>query len=113
MEQPEKIVATEPQKRKKEPVKPWGKKERLLILIIFLGTVLTSVFLAVSSRDYKLPGWPRLNFSLPSFNFLSERTVTIGRQKEPLPESLKAKLPRNLKKKPIFIPVLMLFTWLI
>jgi len=56
--------------KRKEPVKPWGKTERLVVLITLLVTVFASAFLALFSRGWKLPGLPRL--TLPSFNFNSD-----------------------------------------
>lgn len=48
-------------KKKKEPPKPWGKKERKLILFTILITVAVSSALAISAREWKLPGFPRIN----------------------------------------------------
>jgi beta-lactamase class A len=62
----------ENRKKRKEPPRPWGKKERYLILTFFLGTVAFSAILAASSRSWKLPGLP--NISLPSFG---EETIII------------------------------------
>jgi len=66
--------------RKKKPPKPWGKRERY-ILLVFLGiTVIPSAILALSSRSWKLPGLPRINlpsFDLGKINFLSESTIVI------------------------------------
>lgn len=62
-------------RKRKEPQKPWGRNERLLVLSIFLTTILLSAVLAVSARDWKLPGLPR--FILPSFNFFEGQTIVI------------------------------------
>lgn len=62
-------------KRKKEPPKPWGKKERLLILFILLATAGTSSFLALSSRSFKLPGFPQIK--KPGISFFGEETIVI------------------------------------
>src|SRR3989344_4098068 len=51
--------------KKKVEQKPWGKKERILILSTFLLTVGISAALGLSSREWKLPGFPRI--TLPSF----------------------------------------------
>ena len=69
-------------KKRKEPTKPWGKKERLFILSLFFATVLTAGISAASARDWKLPGLPRLKLSKPSlnFNFLGEETISIGKK---------------------------------
>ncbi len=70
-------LAGENKKRRKQPPKPWGRKERLIILVILLFTVGTSAVLAISSRAWKLPGLPRLK--LPSFSlpFSGEETIVI------------------------------------
>jgi beta-lactamase class A len=76
-----KDLIPENKKKRREPVKPWGKKERYLVLIVLAGTVLTSAILALSARDWKLPGLPRLTPS--SFDFLGSETIVIekgGRQ---------------------------------
>ena len=69
---------------RKELPKPWGKKERLLVLAVLLLTIIASGTLAFSVRGWKLPGLPRLK--IPSINFLKEDTIIIekdkGREKE-------------------------------
>ncbi len=62
-------------KKRKEPPKPWGKKERILVLVVLLTTVTTSVVLALWGRDWKLPGLPKISF--PSFDFFSGETIII------------------------------------
>lgn len=72
-------------KKRKEPKKPWGKKERCFVLFILLVTAGTSAFLALSSRSWKLPGIPRVGFNLPKITlpFLGEDTIVIeGRKKD-------------------------------
>ncbi len=64
-------------KKRKEPVKPWGRKERVVVLVSILFTALSSLVLAFSSRDWKLPGLPRV--TLPEINF--EKTVIIENDK--------------------------------
>lgn len=51
--------------RKKESSKPWGKKERYLVLGVLVTTSIASIILSLSAREWKLPGLPRI--SLPSF----------------------------------------------
>ncbi len=77
-----KDLKPENKKKRKEPPKPWGKRERYLVLIAFLSTVLISGILALTARDYKFPGLPRLKFS--GFNLGSpfrEETITIGKKR--------------------------------
>lgn len=80
-----KDLKPENRKKRKEPKKPWGKKERFFVLFVLLVTVGLSGFLALSSRSWKLPGLPRLNFKLSNFvlPFMGEETIIIeGRKKD-------------------------------
>lgn len=77
-------------KKRKEPPKPWGKKERLLVLFFLVGTVLISAVLGLSSRNWKLPGMPNITFSKPDFNFFKEETIIIGGKSEGKQKALKA-----------------------
>lgn len=83
---PRKIKDLNPEnrKRRKEPTRSWGKKERFWILAILLVTVLISGFLALSARNYKLPGLPRI--SLPQINLgdlFDGETIIIGKKVTP------------------------------
>src|SRR3989344_5229391 len=62
---------------KKEPKKPWGKKERYLVLITLLLTAGTSAILGLSARSWKLPGLPRLGIPKFSIPFMGEETIYI------------------------------------
>ena len=64
-------------RERKSPPKPWGKRERFLILFVVLLTTLTSAFLAASSRKWKLPGLPK--FEKPNLNF--EQTIILENNK--------------------------------
>jgi len=80
-----KDLKPENRKRRKEPKKPWGRKERLFILFIVMTFSLISAFFTLTSRSWKLPGLPRLNFKLPKIGLplLSEERIIIeGRKKE-------------------------------
>lgn len=74
----------ENKRKRKEPKKPWGKSERLLVLFFILVTAGASAFLAFSARSWKLPGIPRIK--MPSFitpPFLQEETIVIeGKKKD-------------------------------
>lgn len=73
-----KDLSPENKKKRKEPKKPWGRKERVILAIILFLTAGVSGFLSLSSRDFKLPGVPRIK--IPSFNNLSlfgEETLVI------------------------------------
>lgn len=71
-----KDLKPENRKKRKEPPKPWGRRERLIVFYVFLVTVIVSAGLGASARAWKLPGLPRLSF--PSFNLFKEETVVIG-----------------------------------
>ena len=62
-----KDLKSENRKKRKEPPKPWGRKERLLVFWVFFITVALSGVLALSARKYKLPGIPRI--SIPRFEW--------------------------------------------
>lgn len=68
--------------RLKEPIKPWGRRERYWVLAIFLSTSLIPAFLALSSRAYKLPGLPKV---LPPTSFLKTffegKTIILEKEK--------------------------------
>ncbi len=64
---------------RKEPIKPWGAKERIIVLSVLLTTVLSSGVLALSARNFKLPSLPQ--FKLPKvseINPFREQTIVVG-----------------------------------
>ena len=63
-------------KKRKEPPKPWGKKERYFILGVLLTTVLTAATLGISARDFKLPGLPKFSFNFK--NPFGEQVIIVG-----------------------------------
>ncbi len=73
-----KDLKPENKRNRKEPPKPWGKKERVLVSSILLATILCSAVLAVSAREWKLPGLPRLSLSSLNLNLFEEETIVIG-----------------------------------
>ncbi len=64
--------------QKKESVKPWGKKERLIILFSLLITVLVSIFFSFSSGNFVPPQFPDFNLD----NIFKGETVIVGSKKE-------------------------------
>ena len=72
----------ENRKRRKELPKPWGKKERYLVLAILVLTIGTSAVLGLSSRAWKLPGLPRLQIPQITLPFSGEETIFIEGDKE-------------------------------
>lgn len=75
-----KDLISQHKRARKEPAKPWGRRERILVLAALFLTVAASIILAVSSRGWKLPGLPRLK--LPSLSFFKEETIIIEKDKE-------------------------------
>ncbi|MEK7061389.1 MAG: serine hydrolase [Patescibacteria group bacterium] len=69
-----KDLKPEYRKRRKEPVLPWGKKERLIILASLLITVLVSVFFSFSSGNFAVPKFSDFNLD----NIFKGETVIIG-----------------------------------
>ncbi len=72
-----KEVITRKKRRREEHPKPWGKKERLMVFLVFVVTVVTALFLSLKAREWKLPGLPRL--ALPKA-VLEETYVFDGRK---------------------------------
>lgn len=69
----------ENKRARKEPPKPWGIKERLVVLIVLLLTVLTSGVLALTARNFKLPRLSKIE--MPNFSDLNpfkEKVIIIG-----------------------------------
>lgn len=65
-------------RKRKEPQKPWGKKERLFVGIIFLSTILTASAMSLSARSWKLPGLPSLKTTFSLKGLFEEKTVVVG-----------------------------------
>lgn len=72
----------ENKKKRKEPPKPWGKRERLLVLFAVFLTAGTSGVLSLSSRNWKLPGLPRIQAPQFSMPLLGEKTIVIEGNKD-------------------------------
>jgi len=69
----------ENRKARKEPVKPWGAKERIVVLSVLLVTVLSSGILALSARNFKLPSLPQLKFpEISELNPFREQVIVVG-----------------------------------
>ncbi|QQS39166.1 serine hydrolase [Candidatus Woesebacteria bacterium] len=81
-EKPRRKKRSPDEPKKKIPPKPWGKKERIVLLIILLVTAGSSGVLAMSAREFKLPGLPRIilpdvsKFNQP-LSFVGDETIVI------------------------------------
>src|SRR3989344_1056738 len=80
-------------KKRKEPQKPWGRRERVLVLALLVLTSGASFILALSAREWKLPGLPRL--TLPSLGIFKESTIVIEGDKSYKEELEKSKIVEN------------------
>lgn len=78
-----KDLNSENRKKRKEPPKPWGKKERLTVLIVMTITILVSgILFLVSNTNSQLPVI-NLQISKPDFsslNFFKEETIEIKKK---------------------------------
>lgn len=74
-EQEKEVIKRQP---KKEPPAPWGKKERLIILIVFGFTAISSILLYLGSQDWKPPTLPRNLINLD--DFLGEEVIIIEKK---------------------------------
>lgn len=77
-----KDLAPENKKNRKEPPKPWGKKERLIVGSFFLITTLAAAVLFLVSHEFKFPGLPKITlkgFSLD--NPFGEKVIELGQKK--------------------------------
>jgi hypothetical protein len=68
----------ENKKKRKEPPKPWGRKERILVLLVLLTTAGVSAFLLISSSGFsiKVPKTPDFkSLNMPEIKF--EKTIIL------------------------------------
>lgn len=70
-----KDLKPENRKKRKEPIKAWGKKERLVVLIALIATILISCILALLANGSETFSFPKI--SLPSFTFFTGETTVI------------------------------------
>ena len=73
-------------KKRKEPPKPWGKKERVTVLIVMLTTLVVAGILAITARGLSSPqgihvssiNLPKINFG--ELNIFKEETIEIKKK---------------------------------
>lgn len=80
-----KDLKAENKKRRKEPPKPWGKRERVMVLVIFGATILISAFLAIGSRGISGIDFSGFHFNMESpdfgsLNIFKEQTIEIRKK---------------------------------
>lgn len=76
-----KDLAPKNKKKRKEPPKPWGLKERILVLSLLVITTLCAAVFAFSAKENKLPNIPRISFNFSGFdigNPFGEKTIELG-----------------------------------
>jgi beta-lactamase class A len=82
-------LSPENKKKRKEPPKPWGKKERGIVLGFFLFTTISATLMFLLSHNFKLPGLPKIGLNMKSVNLknpFAEEIIEIG-QKKNLPNN--------------------------
>lgn len=68
-------------KRRKTPPKPWGKKERFIVLSVLLTTVGLSGGLALNARSWKPPGLNRIKIGLPKIDIFKSDPIVVESEK--------------------------------
>ena len=95
-----KDLKPENKKKRKEPKKPWGRKERIFILFVILTTAGISALLSLSARAWKLPGLPRVKIPTFSIPFFGEETIVLeGNQADRVNQEKKEKIQKEFKEK--------------
>jgi hypothetical protein len=77
-----KDLRRENRKKRKEPPKPWGKKERLTIFIILVSSILIAGILAISNQAHLSfsISKPSFNFDFSKLNLFKEETIIIQKK---------------------------------
>jgi beta-lactamase class A len=82
----------ENKRKRKEPPKPWGKKERMLVLGFFLVTTVLAAGMFLFSHEFKFPGLPRITISKINLkNPFGEEIIEIGQKSNVSQNDQKAK----------------------
>ena len=84
-------------RKRKEPLRSWTKKDRFLIFLLLILTAGMSAYLGLSAREFKLPGFPRLE--KPSFNLFGEDRIVIEKDRTNEDNAQKAVSEFNQKTK--------------
>ena len=67
-------------RKRKEPPKPWGKRERVIVLMVLLVTVVIAAVLAFEAggKGALHLHLPKIDFS--SLNIFKEETIIVGKK---------------------------------
>ena len=67
-------------KKRKEPPKPWGRKERMIVLVILLVSVIISAILALVARNNNTFRLDLPKFNINPLNMFKEETIVVGKK---------------------------------
>lgn len=67
-------------KKRKEPPKPWGRKERMIVLVILLVSVVISAILALVARNKNTFRIDLPKFNINPLNMFKEETIVVGKK---------------------------------
>lgn len=69
-------------KKRKEPPKPWGKKERYFVLLVLVVTFVIAMILAISSQNNVSINLnkPSINFDFSKLNPFHEKVIIIQKK---------------------------------
>lgn len=74
-------LKSENRRKRKEPPKPWGKKERILVLGFFLVTTILAAGMFLFSHEFKFPGLPKITIGKINLrNPFGEEVIQIGQK---------------------------------
>ncbi len=71
----------ENRRTRKEPIKPWGRRERIIVAAFFLITTLAATLMFLFSHEFKFPGLPKISFkSINIENPFGEKIIELGQK---------------------------------
>ncbi len=81
----------ENKRKRKEPPKLWGKRERIIVAAFFIVTTLSATLMFLFSHEFKLPGLPKITFKGINFeNPFGEKVIELGQKKSARSDDSKA-----------------------
>jgi len=67
-------------RKRKEPPKPWGKRERMIVLAVLVVTVIASAVLAFGATNKNTLRLNIPKFDINSLNIFKEETIIVGKK---------------------------------